>query len=41
MFVKIRAKPVDNVIVQVYMPTMDLDDNEIGNMYKYKIAIRA
>ena len=29
MFVKISAKPVDIVLVQVCMPTMDHDDDEI------------
>jgi hypothetical protein len=27
MFVKIRAKPVDIVLVQVYMPTTNHDDD--------------
>jgi hypothetical protein len=31
--VKISIKPFDNVIVQVYMPTMDSDDYEIHKMY--------
>ena len=29
MFVKISAKPVDIVLVQVYMPTKNHDDDEI------------
>ena len=33
MFVKISAKPVGVVIVKVYMPTTDHDDNEIDKMY--------
>ena len=33
MFVKISAKPVDIVLVQVYMPTTNYDD-EIENLYE-------
>jgi hypothetical protein len=28
MFVKVSTKPVDIVLVQVYMPTMDHDDDD-------------
>jgi hypothetical protein len=34
MFVKISAKPVDIVLVQVYMPTTNHDDNEIEKLYE-------
>ena len=34
MFVKISAKPVDIMLVQVYMPTTSHDDNEIENLYE-------
>ena len=31
--IKINAKPVDIVIVHVYIPTTDQDDEEIERMY--------
>jgi hypothetical protein len=34
MFVKISAKPVDVVLVQVYMPTKNHDDDEIEKLYE-------
>jgi len=34
MFVKISAKPVDIVLVQVYMPTTNHDDDKIEKLYK-------
>jgi hypothetical protein len=34
MFVKLSAKPVDIVLVQVYMPTKNYDDNEIEKLYE-------
>jgi hypothetical protein len=34
MFVKINAKPVDIVLVQVYMPTTNHDDDEIEKLYE-------
>ena len=34
MFVKISAKPVDIVLVQVYMPTTNHDDDEIEKLYE-------
>lgn len=34
MMVKIRALPVDIVIIQVYMPTTQHDDEEIDQMYE-------
>jgi hypothetical protein len=34
IFVKISAKPVDIVLVQVYMPTTNHDDNEIQKLYE-------
>ena len=33
MFVKIKAEPVDILIVQVYMPTSDHEDEEVEKMY--------
>ena len=37
MFVKISAKPVDIVLVQVYMPTTNHDDDEIENCMKRSV----
>ena len=37
MFVKISAKPVDIVLVQVYMPTTNHDDDEIENCTKRSV----
>ena len=34
MFVQVNAKPVDIVLVQVYMPKKDHDDDEIEELYK-------
>ena len=34
MFVNISAKPVDIVLVQVYMPTRNHDDDEIEKLYE-------
>ena len=34
MFVKISAKPVDIVIVQVYIPTTNHDDDETEKLYE-------
>ena len=34
VFVKISAKPVDIVLVQVYMPTTNHDDDEIEKLYE-------
>jgi hypothetical protein len=34
MFVKISAKPVDIVLVQVYMPTTNHDDDKIEKLYQ-------
>ena len=34
MFVKISAEPVDIVLVQVYRPTTNHDDDEIEEMYE-------
>ena len=34
MFVKISAKPVDTVLVQVYMPTTNHDDDVIEKLYE-------
>ena len=34
IFVKISAKPVDIVLVQVYMPTINHDDDEIEKLYE-------
>ena len=34
MFVKISVKPVDIVLVQVYMPTANQDENEIEKLYE-------
>ena len=34
MFVKISAKPADIVLVQVYMPTTNHDDDEIEKLYE-------
>jgi hypothetical protein len=34
MMVKILAKPVDLVIIQVYMPTTDHTDDEVDEMYE-------
>ena len=31
IFVKISAKPVDIVLMQVHMPTTNHDDDELGN----------
>jgi Endonuclease/Exonuclease/phosphatase family. len=33
MFVKISAKPIDIVLVQVYIPTTNNDDDEIEKLY--------
>jgi hypothetical protein len=33
MFVKISAKPVDLVLVQVYMPTTNHDDDKVEKLY--------
>ena len=34
MFVKIQAAPVDVVLIQIYMPTTDYEDEEIEMMYE-------
>ena len=34
LFVKISAKPVDIVLVQMYMPTTNHDDGEIEKLYE-------
>ena len=34
MFVTISTKPVDIVLVQVYMPTTNHDDDEIEKLYE-------
>src|ERR1051325_1421836 len=34
MLVKLKADPVDIVLVQIYMPTTDHDDEEIEKMYE-------
>ena len=31
--VKVKAEPVDMVLVQVYMPTSDHEDDEVGKLY--------
>jgi hypothetical protein len=33
MFVKITAKPVDIVLVKVYMPKTNCDDDEVEKLY--------
>jgi hypothetical protein len=37
MFVKISAKPVDTVLVQVYMPTTNHGDDDIEKLYEEQI----
>ena len=34
MLVKIKAEPVDMVVIQVYLPTSDYDDEEIEKLYE-------
>src|SRR6478609_3310459 len=33
MVVKVKADPVDMVIVQAYLPTTDYEDEEVGKLY--------
>src|SRR6476661_9971545 len=34
MMIKLNAEPVDVVIIQVYMPTTEHDDEEVDQMYE-------